>query len=127
MGPISSVSTCRMPFSAQKQLNQTMELPNPNATLTSAVAMRPPANSFVGDDRAPSTPDANLEKPYLQQSSDSVSGYWHIEPGTAVCATPCTACVLDRKQPDSDDKHREGDFAQCAADQSRTRWGRWTS
>ena len=58
--------TCRMPLSAQKQLNQTMELPNPKATLTSAVAMRPPASSFVGDDRAPSTPDANLEKPYLQ-------------------------------------------------------------
>ena len=57
--------TWRMPFSAQKQLNQTMELPNPKATLTSAVAMRPPASSFVGEDRAPSTPDANLEKPYL--------------------------------------------------------------
>ncbi len=61
--------TCRMPLRAQKQLNQTMELPKPKATLTSAVAMRPPASSFVGDDRAPSTPDANLEKPYLPQSS----------------------------------------------------------
>ena len=57
-----------MPFNAQKQLNQTMELPNPKATLTSAVAMRPPASSFVGDDRAPSTPDANLENPYLRHA-----------------------------------------------------------
>lgn len=58
-----------MPFSAQKQLNQTMELPKPKATLTSAVAMRPPASSFVGEDRAPSTPDANLENPYLRRAT----------------------------------------------------------
>ena len=67
--------TCRMPLSAQKQLNQTIELPNPKATLTSAVAMRPPASSFVGDDRAPSTPDANLEKPYLRAAAIKQSHY----------------------------------------------------
>jgi hypothetical protein len=36
--------------------------------LTRAVAMRPPASSLVGLERAPSTPDANLENPYLRNA-----------------------------------------------------------
>ena len=55
---------CRMPLSAQKQQNQVMEVPKPNAMFTAAVAISPPASMMVGEVRAPRTPDTNLEKPY---------------------------------------------------------------
>lgn len=44
--------------------HQVMDAPKPKQMLTSAVATRPPPSSRLGDDRAPSTPDANLLNPY---------------------------------------------------------------
>ncbi len=62
---VRETRTCSVPFSAQKKQNQASDVPKPNAMLTSAVVMRPPANRMVGEKRAPNTPLTNLLIPYL--------------------------------------------------------------
>jgi hypothetical protein len=54
-----------MPLSDQKAANHSMEGEKPKATFMSAVAISPPASSRRGEVRDPSTPDANLETPYM--------------------------------------------------------------
>mmetsp|Transcript_22835 Transcript_22835/g.58146 ORF Transcript_22835/g.58146 Transcript_22835/m.58146 type:complete len:214 (-) Transcript_22835:506-1147(-) len=55
---------CSVPLSAQKKQNHASEVPKPNAMLTAAVSMRPPASSSVGENLAPTTPLMNLLMPY---------------------------------------------------------------
>lgn len=52
--------TCSMPFMAHQVQNHTSEVEKPKATLSVAVAIRPPASSMVGEVREPSTPLTNL-------------------------------------------------------------------
>jgi len=54
---------CSTPLSAQKVQNQAIPVPAPNATLTAAVAMSPPASISLGEERAPRTPETNLDMP----------------------------------------------------------------
>jgi hypothetical protein len=62
--------TCSMPLSAQQAQNQVRPVPKPNAMLTMAVAMRPPASSTVGENLAPSTPLMNLDMPYAMGNTE---------------------------------------------------------
>lgn len=48
---------------AQSTQNQIREEENPNITFTDAVAIKPTPSSILGDVRAPSTPDMNLDAP----------------------------------------------------------------
>lgn len=54
---------CSSPLAPQQARNQAYEAPKPNARFTSAVAIRPPANTMRGLALAPATPLRNFEKP----------------------------------------------------------------
>jgi hypothetical protein len=58
-------SPCNIPLIDQKTENQIIEVEKPNATFITAVAMSPPASKRRGEVLEPSTPDANLENPYM--------------------------------------------------------------
>ena len=54
----------------QKKTKAIIVLEKPNARFMSAVAARPPARSARGEVREPSTPEANLETPYMMGKID---------------------------------------------------------
>lgn len=66
--------TCSMPFMAHHVQNQTRDVEKPKATLSTAVAIRPPASSMVGEVREPSTPDTNLLQGGEDQTTERGSG-----------------------------------------------------
>ena len=58
-------SPCSIPLIDQNTENQIIEVEKPNATFIAAVAMSPPASRRRGEVLEPSTPDTNLDMPYM--------------------------------------------------------------
>ena len=61
---------CSRPLMPQKSMKRGKLEEAPTQMLASAVAASPPPSSRVGWVRAPRTPDANLDTPYMTGSTD---------------------------------------------------------
>jgi hypothetical protein len=71
----------------QKKTKAIIVLEKPNARFMSAVAARPPARSARGEVREPSTPEANLETPYMMGKIEVSAPTSVIERPSAASAT----------------------------------------
>jgi hypothetical protein len=54
----------------QKTENHNMDAEKPNAMFIAAVAISPPARRILGDVFEPSTPEKNLDIPYMMGNRD---------------------------------------------------------
>ena len=63
-------SPCSRPLTPQKSMKSGKDEEAPTQMLARAVAASPPPSSSVGCVRAPRTPDANLETPYMTGSTE---------------------------------------------------------
>ncbi len=69
----AAVLTCRMPVVAQRATNHGSDEAQPKAMLTHAVSARPVASIVRGERTSPTTPETNLEQPYVRGKTEEIT------------------------------------------------------